>query len=106
VLSSQPQGEPGVWCVAVAGELDIATEPQLDTELRRVLAAADTLLLDLSATTFIDAAGVGVLVDIRTTARAEGKSFRLVASHPAVRRVLDLVGLAEYLAVNGDEDRQ
>ena len=49
--------------VHVAGELDIATTPQLERTLRETQQGARLVVLDLRAVTFMDCAGVHAIVD-------------------------------------------
>ena len=100
VISVSAHDRPDVWCVAVAGELDVATCPELEAALHPILARADSLLLDLGGVSFLDAAGVGTLLTIQVAARAQGKSFRLISAHQNVRRVLDLLGLSTGLGLD------
>jgi anti-anti-sigma factor len=67
------------------GELDLAAAPRAAA----ALAAPDIRTVDLSAVTFIDAAGLRVLLDAhRDAARSHG--LRLRAPSRSVLRVLDL----------------
>lgn len=101
-VQPHPQSEPGVWCVRVAGELDLATAPLLSVELHLVLAVADTVLVDLTEVAFLDAVGLTVLLTAQTAARRQNKRLRVVAAHRAVRRVVDLFDLAPQLGLPPD----
>src|SRR5207253_1921396 len=49
--------------VAVAGEIDLATAPQLEAELVSAIAAAHTFVeVDLADVTFLDSQGIAVLI--------------------------------------------
>lgn len=88
--------------VHLAGELDLATVPQLRAVLRTTFAGPALpaeVRVDLAAASFIDAAGVGVLVEGRETARRAGVGFSIYNPSGVVRRVLDILGLAETLHV-------
>jgi anti-sigma B factor antagonist len=77
--------------VTVAGELDVATAP----ELAQALADADgQVTVDLSATTFADPAALGVLL----SARAEGVRIRVLPGRGGqVARLLALTQTEELL---------
>jgi anti-anti-sigma factor len=51
------------------------------------------LALDLAGVTFIDCAGVNVLLATRRRAGLEGGSVDVIAASPRVRRVISLLGL-------------
>lgn len=80
--------------VVVNGELDLVTAPHLEAALDRVVAenGQPTVLLDLSAVGFLDAAGWGI-VDHAALALEERGGRLIVAevSHP-VTRFMQIVG--------------
>jgi anti-sigma B factor antagonist len=67
--------------------------------LRKELADASerprvgTVIVDLSAVTFIDSTGLGVLVGAARRLRAQGGDLQLVGCTTALRRVLVIAGL-------------
>ncbi|HEX4218602.1 MAG TPA: STAS domain-containing protein [Acidimicrobiales bacterium] len=86
--------------VAVAGDIDFATAPQLRQALVDVLEArGPDAVVDLSAVAFIDASGIGVLVGAAQL--ADSKGGRLIIRNPsrAVSLLLDVLDLDEALAV-------
>lgn len=92
----------GQRVLAVRGELDVATVPELAAAIEAELVPATTSLgLDLTATSFLDSSGArGLLVAAR---RAEQLGCRLFLICPvrntAVRRVLTLLRLDTVLSV-------
>lgn len=58
------------------------------------------LVADLSGTAFCDSSGVRVLVEVNRAAVANGTELRLVVPSVPVRRVLELMGVDELLAVH------
>lgn len=89
-----------VQVVRVAGEIDLATAPDLRDPLGEIPSNAGPVIVDLSEVTFIDSTGLSVLVATwKRFNEDDGGGFRLVVSRPAVRRVLDVTGLAQVFAV-------
>jgi anti-sigma B factor antagonist len=93
--------------VAVRGELDLDTAP----ELRRVLVATidrnpgELVVVDLEGVDFIDSAGLGVLLGGRDRARrAGGGDLVLVATGRSVLRALELTGLTRVFAIHDSRD--
>jgi anti-anti-sigma factor len=78
--------------VAVVGEIDIAVHDQLRDALIDALHTGPAeLVVDLAATTFLDAGGITVLLHARHEARRAGRHLRITnAQHPTVRQVLDI----------------
>jgi anti-anti-sigma factor len=86
-------GTPGL---AVAGELDAATAPALETALREALIdTAGTFVLDLDGLAFMDSTGVNVLLRARSLLGRQDRRLALVCRPGPVRRVLELVGIAD-----------
>jgi len=76
------EGQDGV--VAVSGELDLASAPQLGTVLDRQIASGQQdVVLDLSELQFCDSTGLSVFVDAHRTLRDTGR--RLVLRRPSAR---------------------
>ncbi|HEV8275618.1 MAG TPA: STAS domain-containing protein [Streptosporangiaceae bacterium] len=96
-LIVQVKREPGYTIVTVAGELDIATVPQLREHLVALLAGHRPLVIDLDRVSFCDATGLGVLVGAANRAGASGASVHLICSRPQTRRLFQLTGLAQRL---------
>ena len=57
------------------------------------------LLLDVSGVSFIDCTGLRALLTIRRRAELHGGFMRLIAVSRAVRRIIELTGAHEALAV-------
>jgi anti-sigma B factor antagonist len=69
-------------------EVDITSADEVRDKLLSVLnQGATTLIVDMSATTFSDSAGVNAIVRAYRRASATGSQMRLVITSPAVRRV-------------------
>jgi anti-sigma B factor antagonist len=90
--------------VGVSGEIDIASAPKLREELlgaqRRHGAR---LALDLGGVTFIDCAGVNVLLTARRHARLKGGWVRVARASRRARDILMLTGLHQEFALAGSE---
>lgn len=87
----------GITFVAIAGDVDVATEPVLAAALAAYrVGRVRTLILDLQDVNYIAARGVSIVVDAARRASAQGVRIRVVPSR-AVRRVATLLGLADEL---------
>jgi anti-sigma B factor antagonist len=85
--------------VVVVGDVDALTAPQVVKAVDTALAQQPRfLVVDLSGVDFLASAGLSALVDGHRKA-GEGGRFRVVAAGPATRRVLELTGLTDQLAV-------
>ncbi len=91
----------GVAVVTVTGEVDVATCELLREGLLRVVTDEHDrdLVVNLAGVTFIDSAGVGVLVGAWRRLGTRRGSLALAAPSPQVRRILATTGLTKVLAV-------
>src|SRR5215472_4108099 len=90
--------------VAVSGEIDIAFGPKLREELLGAMRRHGArLALDLGGVTFMDCAGVNVLLAARRRARLEGGWVRVLRASQRARKVLMLTGLHQEFALAGPE---
>lgn len=87
--------------VATAREIDLTNAESLrDALLSALNSGALGLVVDMTATTFIDSAGVTALVRASRRAAASEASVRLAVTAPAVLRVLNLVGIDQLIEVH------
>jgi anti-sigma B factor antagonist len=86
-----------VTTVAVTGDLDIATSPELRDALLEVLSfpELDELVVDLRQVEFVDSTALGVLVGAHKRQVRSGRFVVLV--NPEIRRVFALTGLEALL---------
>ncbi len=90
-------GESGV--TRVRGELDVASVGVLRTWLDEQLdAGAEAITLDCRDLSFLDSAGIGVLVAARSRLGDAGELV-LLSPPEHVRRVLDIAGVSGHLTV-------
>jgi anti-anti-sigma factor len=76
----------------LAGELDIATTPQLERELREPQSQARLVVIDLRGLAFIDSSGVHAIADAGTRIRQRGHRMLLLRGAPDIDRVFALTG--------------
>jgi anti-anti-sigma factor len=88
----------GAARVLVRGELDIATGPRVEEELRRAEAEAPaTLVLDLRQVTFFDSTGLQLVLDADVRAREEGRVLVVLPGDGEPRRILQLADALDRL---------
>jgi len=86
--------------VAVEGEIDLATVPLLWGSFQEATSVVSTrLIVDVSATTFVDSTGMAVFLMAHKRLRDRGAELVLRGPTPPVRRGLQLTGLDKVLAV-------
>jgi anti-sigma B factor antagonist len=87
-----------VVVVSVAGELDMATAPQLQDQITDLLdKGRSRLVFDLSDVSFCDSTGLSVFVRAKNSSDEAGGVVRLAAPQRGVLRILEVSGLVEVL---------
>ena len=88
-------GETAV--LRISGEVDISTAPRLRERLQQL--DSRSVVVDLSAMTFIDSTGLGVLVGAFKRLREGGGDLVLRAPTRSTRKVLELTGLSQVVTI-------
>ena len=91
---------PDGLCVAVAGEVDAYTAPEMRAHLLDALRQHQTLTVDLSAVTFMDSQGLAALLSARQEAASYGRSLRLEGVPRRVLKLLQLTRLDTIFTID------
>lgn len=97
----------GVRIVAVRGELDLSTAPDLEGPLDAAVAAPGAaVLIDLAECEFIDSTGIALIVRgwQQLAGNGGGGRFAICAPNQQVRRVLDISGLDHSIPIHASRD--
>jgi anti-anti-sigma factor len=92
--------------VAIVGEIDISNVADIGNAIDKTVADAVVLTIDLTATTFLDSAAIGLLFELadrlHTTRRA---LYVVIPDDSAIRRLAKLSGLDAQVPVlpHGDD---
>jgi anti-sigma B factor antagonist len=96
---------PGIVVVSPAGEIDLATAPELRAGLERAEAtASDGLVVDLRAVGFIDSTGIGELVGCHRRCRDAQSALAFVVPDGPVRKILNVTGMDAVFDMHPDEE--
>lgn len=91
--------------VAVRGEIDLFTAPDLKTML---LAAIDggksRIVVDLSETTFLDSTALGVLIGAVKRLRARDGMLTLVNTDANIAKTFEITGLDQIFQISATRD--
>ncbi|MFI5910104.1 STAS domain-containing protein [Dactylosporangium sp. NPDC051541] len=90
-------GEHGV--VRAEGELDVGNAPELRVAVNAALDAHPTLVVDLTAVTFMDSVSLGVLIGAYNRAREAGGAFVVVCTDERVGRIFRITGLDQVFTI-------
>jgi anti-anti-sigma factor len=80
--------------IAITGDMDIASTPELSTVLLMAAGAPGSLVvLDLAGVEFIDSTALGTLLKAGNEIESAGKKLRVVCADGPVRRLLEMTNL-------------
>jgi anti-anti-sigma factor len=99
-LTIRSRRDGAAHVLTIAGELDVASAPGVEAELRcieRATALLTSIVVDLRGLTFIDSTGLRLLVEANH--RARGATYALVLRRPPDRvfRVCQIAGIDTLL---------
>ncbi|WP_214107679.1 STAS domain-containing protein [Acrocarpospora catenulata] len=86
--------------ITVLGDVDTTTVAQLQAEVAQARQISPHLLFDLAGMTFMDSAGIRVLLDAYNHARAHAGSVAICSPRPSPKKVMELVGLTAHIPVH------
>jgi stage II sporulation protein AA (anti-sigma F factor antagonist) len=111
---TQPAGRRFAWRAHERGSVThIAFAGDLDTDVAHVLASALeasttgrrlTIVLDLSEVSFLDSAGLRLLLDVRARVRRADGDVYICDPSPIASRVIAISGVAPYFDVIDPND--
>jgi anti-sigma B factor antagonist len=89
----------GTRLISVFGEVDVASAPVVGRALEEAeVSAASSVVLDLAGVTFLDSAGIRVLLEAVLASRAGESKLSVRRDYqPQVDRVLAIAGVIEAL---------
>lgn len=92
----------GIRCLTPAGELDIATGPELQQRLRELGAAHRRVRLDLSQLDFMDSSGISAILLGLQDAGRNGWELEIDPRvSPAVARLIEISGIGQQFWPRG-----
>jgi anti-sigma B factor antagonist len=102
-LSLEHSTQADCHTLLLAGELDMATAPELEASVAGLCAeGAGEVVLDLSGLTFIDSTGLRAILAARAQCVGGGREFALIPGQRSVQRLFELAGLIDKLPFRGE----
>ncbi len=90
----------GWQCIAVEGEVDLATVEELESAIDRVFSDnSHPLVVDLRESSFMDSTGLKALVMANRNFDESGRSFAVAVSSGPVARLIDLSGVESSVKI-------
>ena len=91
--------------VAVAGEIDLFTAPELKAALGEALDSGHTrIVVDLAETTFLDSTALGVLIGAVKRLRSRDGVLTIVNTDPNIAKTFEITGLDQIFTIRPTRD--
>jgi anti-sigma B factor antagonist len=100
-FSVTTERDEGIAIITLAGEVDLYTAPEFKQQLLRAIDEGfQTIVVDMTDTTFIDSTTLGVLVGGLKRLRPAGGQMSLVMTDPNILKVFDITGLDRVFPIH------
>jgi anti-sigma B factor antagonist len=97
------EGIPAV-VVAVSGDVDVYSAPELKASLSGVQSGDTPVVVDLSNVAFLDSTGLGALVEARAASSEAGGTLAIVCSHERILKLFTITGLDGVFSIHSSVD--
>jgi anti-sigma B factor antagonist len=96
--------EPATTVVEIAGRLHLGNSlSYVETSIKRLISdGSRKLVVDLTGLSFIDSAGVGMLISCAGDMDQAGGSFRIAGSHGTVAKTFEVVHMSRIAELDAD----
>jgi anti-sigma B factor antagonist len=103
-ITTEQLGE-GRHVISLSGEVDLYTAPEFKQQLLEVISqGAQTVIVDLTNTTFIDSTTLGVLVGGVKRLRPNGGQLSLVCSDRNITKIFEITGLDRVFTIHATRE--
>jgi anti-sigma B factor antagonist len=91
--------------VAVTGEIDLFTAPELKAVLSEAVEAGRTrIVVDLTETSFLDSTALGVLIGAVKRLRSRDGVLTIVNTDPNIAKTFEITGLDQIFTIRPTRD--
>jgi anti-sigma B factor antagonist len=91
--------------VAVTGEIDLFTAPELKSALGEALESGHSrIVVDLTQTTFLDSTALGVLIGAVKRLRSRDGALTIVNTDPNIAKTFEITGLDQIFTIRPTRD--
>jgi anti-sigma B factor antagonist len=104
-VSVSRQAADDVPVVAVSGEVDVYSAPELKESLATLLQSGEkSVVVDLSDVAFLDSTGLGALVEARAATGDAGGTLPIVCSQERILKLFTITGLDGVFSIHSSVD--
>jgi anti-sigma B factor antagonist len=97
---TEPETKANVRMIEVGGELDVSAAPALREALDRAIdARAAQVFVDLTDTTFVDSATIGVLLGASKRVREAAGRLHVICSNRHILGIFEIAGLDQHIPI-------
>jgi anti-sigma B factor antagonist len=102
-LSVSQTSAGNVPILAVDGEVDVYSAPELKDKIGELVQSGQTtLIVDLSSVAFLDSTGLGALVEARSATAEAGGAMPIVCNQERILKLFTITGLDGVFSIHPD----
>jgi anti-sigma B factor antagonist len=99
----EERSEAGAHVIAVSGEVDIFTAPELKRAISAAIdSGARAIIVDLTETRFLDSTALGVLIGAVKRLRLVDGRMVIVNTEPSTAKTFEITGLDQIFEIVAD----
>lgn len=99
----EDRSQPGAHVIAVSGEVDIFTAPELKRAIGTAIdSGARAIIVDLTETRFLDSTALGVLIGAVKRLRLVDGRMVIVNTEPSTAKTFEITGLDQIFEIVAD----
>ena len=98
MLNISRKGDAQAVIMELEGRLDTTTAPQLEAELKAVMADANSVCFDFEKLEYISSAGLRVLLSVHKQMNSKG-GMEICHVNEAIMEVFDVTGFTDFLTI-------
>jgi anti-anti-sigma factor len=94
----------GTAVIELSGEIDRSAEAAVESAYAEAAGlGSGPMLLDFSATDYINSTGIALIVGVLAKARAEGRALKACGLSDHYREIFEITRLADFMTIFPDE---
>lgn len=102
-MTESKKGDVHIW--RIHGKMDSVLSPAIEKKaVQLILEGHNKLLFDLAEVSYINSAGLRVLLSIKKQTKAARGKFMLCALRPEVLEIMKICGFDHFLEIATDEE--
>lgn len=89
-VNTELQNDTGELIIKISGRFDFSVHQELRKATEKIDSAVKQVVVDLSATEYVDSSALGMLLVLRDKMGTDKQKIRLINARPEIKKVLEI----------------